>query len=230
MLTGSSTNHANGESLYASLVMENWLGWSEDGDSSIAVPQHYLLPQRDSVPASLRRRLSPVGLATCSILSSLAGDSDIPVIYVSRHGRAGNTLLLLRELANEGSISPSRFSLSVHNAVAGIYSIANKHLNSIQAISASGDELQALALEAIAYLRTGTTAVVAVFAEEAFPDHYKAYTSGPNQGCVVGMRLSLNPDLQLYPDMPPLPDKHGSNPLDVLQWLGSYKQCKERTL
>ncbi len=217
------------ESAWANLVMENWLGWIETGDNGVVGLKHHVLPQRDTVPAALRRRLSPTGLATCSILSSLVGGDDIPVIYVSRHGRAGNTLILLQELALEDCVSPTRFSLSVHNAVAGIYSIANRHFNSIQAISASGDELQALALEAIAYLREGATAVVAVFAEEAFPEAYSAYASGPTEGCVVGMRLSLYPELKLFPDMPPLPDKQGATPLDVLQWLGKYGQATDRS-
>ncbi|MEY2840859.1 MAG: hypothetical protein RJB60_3158, partial [Pseudomonadota bacterium] len=46
------------------------------------------------------------------------------MVFASRYGDATRSLAMLGDLVNQQALSPSSFALSVHNAVAAIYSIA----------------------------------------------------------------------------------------------------------
>src|SRR4051812_6705411 len=93
----------------------DWKAWT---------PAHDLQPDVSVIPAMLRRRLSPIGRAALSVIMPLADSQGaMPLVYVSRHGDLNRTLGLLQDLALGEPLSPTAFSLSVHNATAGLFSI-----------------------------------------------------------------------------------------------------------
>jgi hypothetical protein len=80
-------------------------------------------PDVASVEPLQRRRLSPLARAFCHCAERVGAPLDARVVFASRHGEAERTLAILQDLAQEVEVSPTQFSLSVHNAVPGVWSI-----------------------------------------------------------------------------------------------------------
>ncbi len=171
----------------------------------------------DKLPPMLRRRLDSVGRATCEILGALDPESNCPLIHASRHGDATHTLEMLESLVRGEPLSPTRFSMSVHNAVLGVHSIARQHHQPLQALGACGNEFDALLHEALGYLIEGHAAVVVVFSEGPLPAAYHGFTEYPEAPCVVGLRLTRDRGRPLSADDSPHPGR--PTPLDVIAWL-----------
>ena len=78
-------------------------------------------PKLAFVPAMQRRRLSPFAKISLYVANQASESQiqDLPMIFSSRHGDLHKTSDLLGELALDNELSPTAFSLSVHNAVAG---------------------------------------------------------------------------------------------------------------
>jgi hypothetical protein len=128
----------------------DWQQWAS-GNKDIADSIGKLdLPQ---IPAMLRRRLSPMGKAALWCAYQLVDNpSDHACVFCSQHGEVARTMQLLDDLAQQQPLSPTAFSLSVHNAIGGIHSIARKDTSNITAISAGPDSICAALLEARALL------------------------------------------------------------------------------
>ncbi len=77
------------------------------------------------MPALLRRRAHRLGRAALKVLySPQLNYIDQPIIFCSRHGEVERSLSLQQSLTREDHVSPQEFSMSVHNAIPGLFSIA----------------------------------------------------------------------------------------------------------
>lgn len=129
-------------------------------------------PDVSQVPPMERRRLTPVERAALSVaLRVYPQGEEVPVVFASRWGEIGTTLKLMRQMHDEGEMSPAGFSASVHNAAPGQLSLLTKNRAPYTAIAA-GPESRAMGLlEASTY----PGKVVFVYAEEATPEFYRPY-------------------------------------------------------
>lgn len=201
-----------------SLHLEDWRGWLADEAAPISDPGHRISAQPGStLPAMLRRRLDATARSTCDILGALDPEAEFPLVHASRHGDTTQTLSMLEALQRGESISPTRFSMSVHNAVLGVHSIARHHHGPLQALGACGDEFDAILYEAQGYLMEGHPAVIAVFSEGPLPLAYHGHTQHPGTPCAVGMRITLNSGRGLRATNAVCPAH--PTPLDVIAWL-----------
>jgi hypothetical protein len=96
----------------------------------------------------------------------------MPVVYASQHGETTRGFDLLQCLARDEPLSPTSFSLSVHNAIAGMWSILRKETTESAALSVEGDGLESAIAEACLLLRAGHAQVMVVLAEEKPPQEY----------------------------------------------------------
>ncbi|SHM36788.1 beta-ketoacyl synthase chain length factor [Vreelandella subglaciescola] len=202
------------------LHISDWRAWCASGTQRLADPQHSIpSPVGSSLPGMLRRRLDATGRATCDILHGLTPAEGCPLIHASRHGDVVHTLSMLEALAQQAPLSPTRFSMSVHNAVLGVYSIAHNHRLPLQALGACGHEFDALLTEAGGYLDAGYESVVVVFSEGELPATYQGHTPHPGHACAVGLRLSRRPDAgpRLTATRTATPGE--PTPQDIIAWL-----------
>lgn len=81
-----------------------------------------------------RRRLSKSARYVFSCLKDFEL-RDTPVVFSSKYGEVNRCYALLEELAKNEPISPTSFSLSVHNAISSQHSIFAKNSSEISAIS-----------------------------------------------------------------------------------------------
>ncbi|VUD68881.1 hypothetical protein TDB9533_04240 [Thalassocella blandensis] len=163
--------------------------------------------QPSSIKPMLRRRLSPLGKFTlwCAdqVLATEDGDerarrSSMPCVFASQHGEVGRTTDILDLYAQEQGVSPTAFSLSVHNAIAGIYSIANGLKGNILATAAGDLTLPMGLLEAASLLKSDVyDEVLCVIYDQNIPDKLKTGPVAPDFDFAIALLLDKTSPLQL---------------------------------
>ena len=114
-------------------------------------------------------------------------------VFCSRYGESDRTLRILHSLAAREPISPADFSLSVHNALAGLLSIAWANTAGHTAISAGADSFGYGLLEAVACLKEGSSEpVMLVYFDDVLPQLYDEVTDG-TESCVALAMLLMPP-------------------------------------
>lgn len=125
------------------------------------------------LPALQRRRLSPLARMAFHVGWPLAENMPAqPLVFCSRHGETPRNLQLLTSLADQEDLSPTHFSLSVHNAVAGLWSIFRNDTSEMTSIAGVEDALEHALLEAQLLLAAGAPSVLVILAEDQQPDAY----------------------------------------------------------
>ena len=127
-----------------------------------------------------RRRIDPLGRAALQV--AWWAQSDVPtgpVVFASRWGELARSVALLRQLAQGEPLSPTAFSLSVHNASSAVYSIARGDTANYAAVSAGPASATAGVCEAMGLLADGAPQVLVVSVEAGLPDPYQAFDQHP---------------------------------------------------
>ena len=89
------------------------------------------------------------------------------MVFASRHGELRRTTDILRNITAAEPVSPNAFSLSVLNAMSGIFGIARGDRSPATAISAGPESLGYALLEAYAqYMQQPSPPVLVVYADE----------------------------------------------------------------
>ena len=127
-------------------------------------------PKLQAMPPILRRRTDMLGkMALESAWQCLGNLKDIPVIYCSRHGEVTRAVEMLTDLAKGELLSPTSFSLSVHNAIAGLFSIARSDQANHIAIASREDGVEHALIEACGLLADGAEKIMLVVYNNALP-------------------------------------------------------------
>lgn len=133
--------------------------------------------------------------------------TSTPIVFASRHGEALRSFGLIRELHTEGSVSPQSFSLSVHNATAGIHTIALGCHANVTALAGSQATGDALLTEAMGLLLDGAQSVLVVACDEPLPDCYRPYLDEPQAPFAWAAELIAG-DQFMWRDTPSHPCTH----------------------
>jgi len=156
-------------------------------------------PKLAFVPPMQRRRLSPfakIALYAAQHASETV-DEELPMIFSSRHGDLRKTSDLLGELALDNELSPTAFSLSVHNAVAGLYSILTNNKSAINAMAAGQDSLFMALVDAYARLKSGIcNKVLLIHVDQALPEAYDEFKDEKQIDHAVAFVLSLDENIK----------------------------------
>ncbi|MBT0963226.1 beta-ketoacyl synthase chain length factor [Denitromonas iodatirespirans] len=149
---------------------EEWI----DGSSAPSAPPA-TTADVTFIDPMLRRRLGPVSRMALNVARRCLGDDrGIPMIFASRHGELARTLTLLEGMAAGDEVSPATFSLSVHNAAAGVLSIAHQDTAPATAIAAGEETLGMALVEAAARLSPAQPRLLLVYADAPVPERYQA--------------------------------------------------------
>lgn len=128
------------------------------------------------LPAMQRRRLSPLARMVFQVAWPLAEmQGKQPVVFSSRHGETPRNLGLLTQLGTGEALSPTHFSLSVHNAIIGLWSMFRDDTSEMSAIAAAANGLEQAVLEAVLLLHAGAESVLVLVAEEQQPQLYQPW-------------------------------------------------------
>lgn len=145
------------------------------------------------LPPLMRRRLDPFARMALHVAwHCAAGYSNLPLVFASRHGSQARTLELLYTLARDETLSPTAFSLSVHNSLPGLFSIARGDRSQSTALAAGSRTLAAALLEGVGVVAEGAPAALVVYADEWLPMEYRAYLDPEEPAFALGLLLTTD--------------------------------------
>ena len=127
-------------------------------------------PAVSAMPAMLRRRAGFLGKMALEVAyECLGGRTGIPTVFCSRHGEVARAVDLLGELARGEALSPTAFGLAVHNASAGLFSIARADRANHIALAAGPATIEHGVLEACGLIADGAPEVLLVAYDAPLP-------------------------------------------------------------
>lgn len=98
--------------------------------------------------------------------------SNLPVVYASQNSEVNRSFALWKMLLQEGCVSPTSFSLSVHNALVGQWSEMQQVKAETTALTAQKDNLETALTEAYLLLNDGYDKVLVVVMESPLSENY----------------------------------------------------------
>jgi hypothetical protein len=178
---------------------EAWLEWARRPWA----PRGTEAPALDDVPAMTRRRIERLGRVAYRVAADCEGDErGFPAVFSSRHGDSARSIDLLTALAKNEALSPTSFGLSVHNAVAGQYSIARKDVANFTALSAGRWSAEAAFVEAAGLLAEGNPRVLVVVHDASLPALYAPFGDEPDADFAWAALLEPGSQLRLEATSP----------------------------
>jgi hypothetical protein len=149
------------------------------------------------LPAMMRRRLTPFGkMALGSLYKSLScvneekNPRDIQWVVSCRHGDTYRMVQLLSKLEQGELLSPTDFSLSVHNAIIGLFSIEMKNKKMHTALSGAQATFEMGLLEAFALHQESQKSVGYFYYDQPLPEMYRDKVQ--DDSCEVSILMILD--------------------------------------
>jgi hypothetical protein len=196
-------------------IVRKWSVWPPLEDSELT--QAELL---SSIPKMLKRRLSPLARIVFSAVGLCLEDIDhqIPTVFSSTHGELARSFEMMKKIEAGEEVSPTSFSLSVHNAIAGLFSMAYK--NKLQStVVAPGEEgIAAAFIEALGLLQEGEKEVLIVLYDEPLVDFYPSepFQLSVDESSAVALCVSrIGAGISLRLSNLPITGDDGEQPLQV---------------
>jgi hypothetical protein len=156
-------------------------------------------PPLEHVKPIQRRRLTAVarGAFHCA-QQCLRGIKPIATIFCSAHGEGPRAAGLLEAIARQEALSPNSFSLSVHNAVAGLFGIFTQEAAPSLSIAAGIEGVGAAFLEASCLLREHDGGeVLVVLYDDPMPELFRVIDAPPVP-LAAGFLLSADAEKAQY--------------------------------
>lgn len=169
-------------------LKENWVLWANNQPTNSFSDDLNI----SDVPAMLRRRLSNLGkMALACANDTEQSIPQRPSLFCSRHGELARSIGLLTSLAQGELLSPTQFSLSVHNAIGGMLSINRKDPSNITAIAAAENMVPTALLEASLIMQEqGCDEILVVIYDDALPEPYSTQTAVPDPAYALALVLT----------------------------------------
>ena len=165
-------------------VITQW-AWSDDSSGYVI---------NNAIAKMLQRRFSPLAKQVFSALNScVAIGEQIPSVFSSANGELAKSLNLLQTLQTEAELSPTAFSLSVHNGIAGLFAMAYQNHSECTVLAPGLQGIMPAFLEAFGMLHEGRPEVLLVFYDEPVPAFYPVapFEQPQTASMALALRLSL---------------------------------------
>lgn len=216
--------------------VERWAAWTHGvGDAAAwrAWTQNPVAPQRGDppdvsfLPALQRRRCDPLARAMLYVANQCCPQQHIatvPTVFASRLGPIGTTVAMLRDLADSRPVSPTRFSHSVLNTQAGLFSIWAGNRMPSTSVSARQETFAQGYIEALCMLhRSDAGRVLFVVGDESIPAELEALHDEAAGGYAVALLLARDDgsalDLDREPDeLDCAPERAWPDALEFVRW------------
>jgi hypothetical protein len=166
---------------------ESWMQWANNPYCPLADHES---PELNFLTPVQRRRLSPMARMVFDCAWPLADNRpSMPLVFASQHGETTRSFALLQAMGRHEGLSPTSFGLSVHNAVAGMWSKIRGGNTKAIALSVNADGLEQAFMEAAFLLRRGARAAMVVLAEERPPPAYIPWIADVPFSYAVAFRI-----------------------------------------
>lgn len=185
-----------------SIQVTRWAAWSpgieSEGDWRAWAREPRALasqgaPDLRFLPALQRRRCDQLSRMVLHVANEVCEDAirgGVTCVFASRFGAFSTTVSLLENLAAGTAVSPARFSHSVHNTPAGLFSIWSRNRQASVSLAARADTFGHGFLEAICSLhRERRRPVLFVTGDEPIPDPLGSLSDAPQAAYALGILL-----------------------------------------
>ncbi|MGF6728356.1 hypothetical protein OKW50_000437 [Paraburkholderia youngii] len=144
--------------LHWTIPVGRWSSWPATSSAA---------PDVGFIEPIVRRRLSTLSKVALKVAHDCVAQEPARVVFASRHGELRRTTDILRSISAGEPVSPTAFSLSVLNAMTGVFGIARGDRSAASAVSAGAQTLGYAVLEAYAQFATQPDVpVLLVYADE----------------------------------------------------------------
>ncbi len=150
-------------------------------------------PDVSMVPAMKRRRMSSLSRMVFSTAVECLREKDVkPIcVFATRHGELLRTVSIIESMVEGMHISPTHFSLSVHNTALGLFSIFTDNKLPATTVVAGVDTFGVALIEAAVHLhRFPDRPVLLVCFDEPLPPPLDALQVGPAEASSIALLLS----------------------------------------
>jgi hypothetical protein len=159
-------------------------------------PRGTILPSDDSgspdiqfLPMMQRRRLSPLAKAACAVAWRCQQSfGNMPTVFFSVHGESHYYLEMLQDMAKGEAVSPSRFSLCVHNAIAGLFSFQAQNTLPYVSLAGGCEGILGAFMEARGLLLEAPQVMLICY-EQVLPLEYQSYSLGTDKTWALALVL-----------------------------------------
>lgn len=179
------------------ITLAQWAAWAPGLDSTAAWADQQARPTPDAagpdlswLPPMQRRRLTILARAVFHVAREAGGEhlARLPIVLASSHGELSRTQNLLSSLADGAPVSPTAFTLSVHNAVSGQLSIALGNRAPASCVALAGDGISGALLEAQC-LAGPDQEVLLVLYDAPLPPQYQPFQLDDQAPWALALRL-----------------------------------------
>ena len=168
---------------------EDWRNWLEH--QTFTQAEKAAVPP--TAPKMLQRRLTPLARAVFNAADAcINSDKSLPIVFSSAHGEVNKSLEMLKSMQKGEEVSPTAFSLSVHNAISGLFSIAYANHQEITVIAPGQDGIAPAFIEALGLLQEHHSQVLLVLYDEPLSDFYPSLPFAVNAPATCALALSVS--------------------------------------
>lgn len=168
---------------------DKWQAWCAAPFPIAGVPDAD--PQVAAMPAMLRRRAGTLGKMALEVAyACLDGRPGIDAVFCSRHGDVARSLTLLDDLVRDQPLSPTAFGMAVHNANAGLLSIARQDRAQHIALAGGTATLETGLVEACGLLADGAPRVLVVVADCPLPELLRPFERAPDYPYALALMVA----------------------------------------
>lgn len=186
------------------VAVTDWFGWApgvetqDDWKAWASAPVPFAaegVPDAKEVPPMLRRRCTPLSRAMLTAAfrcMQRVAAADVRTVFASRYGSINESVPLLKNIARDERMSPSRFTHTVHNAQSGLFSIAAGNRHASSALSARAESFASGFLEACTHLhREPSRPVLLVTGDVPLVEDFHSLIDDPQAIYAVALLLSF---------------------------------------
>jgi hypothetical protein len=216
-------------------TQEEWLAWARAPQP----PSGGGAPEVRFLPALQRRRCDALSRTMLEVAHACCPEpllAEVACVFATRYGPLATMVGLLRDLATLSALSPARFTHSVHNAPAGLFSIWARNPQPSSSLAAGAETFACGFLEAVATLhREAGRQVLFVVADELVPEPFGALAERLDGAYAVALLLGAGDgegslQFRLEQARGPAPSSAWPDALEFLRWwiAGEPKLCLTR--
>ncbi len=202
---------------------EAWHAWAK---APVALPAEGV-PDAKFLPAMLRRRCTPLTRTVLAAAYACVDADELPLlrtVFASRHGSINESIGLLENVVRREKLSPATFSHTVHNAQAGLFSIAAGNRAASSSLSGQEDTWACAWIDALTFLERDPGApVLVVIGDVPLADTFAPLVEEPAVPYAFACRLASAGDgpgiaLSIGEQDAPLPRPAWPHALEFLRW------------
>jgi hypothetical protein len=151
-------------------------------------------PDARFLPPMLRRRCTALSRAMLHVAFEGCPEeerSEVRTVFASRHGENKESFPLFEAIATGQPLSPAKFTHTVHNAQAGLFSIASGNRQASSSLSGERDTFASAFLEALTHLeREPCRSVLVVVGDVAIAPLFAPLLDEPEAAYAVALLLA----------------------------------------